>query len=143
MSISPKEFENVSALSGVGRFSHFVKRVADWEELWSLRSPDGWVLRGDEGGGEYVPVWPRAEYALACATDIWADCAPAPIALDEWFAKWTPGMAKDGRRVEVFPTPFASGLVLAPEELAQALREECARYGDYDDCDGGPGGTGP
>jgi hypothetical protein len=62
-----KEFESVLALSGSERYAYFVKRVADWAELWSLKTEDGWVLAGDDAGHELVPIWPHQRFAMACA----------------------------------------------------------------------------
>ncbi len=67
--ISDAEFAAVCALPAAERYAHFVKQVADGEEVWSLRNADGWVLSGNEAGDELVPVWPHARYAEACAID--------------------------------------------------------------------------
>jgi hypothetical protein len=38
------------SLSGLERYAYFVKKAADWEEIWSLKTEDGWVLAGDDQG---------------------------------------------------------------------------------------------
>src|SRR5882724_9595574 len=97
-----KEFESVVQLPPEKRYEYFVKKVADWEELWSLWS-DGWALMGDKGHGEAVPVWPHALFAEASAVGEWLGYAPKRIALEEWLNKWIPGMEIDHRAVAVFP----------------------------------------
>ena len=36
MKVSPKQMEAVFALPGPRRFEHFVKTIADWQEVWGL-----------------------------------------------------------------------------------------------------------
>ena len=48
--MNEKEVENVISLPAEGRYEYFIKRVADWEVVWSLGNEDGWVLAGDDGG---------------------------------------------------------------------------------------------
>ena len=58
LNVSDREFAAVSALPPAERYAHFVKRAADTEEVWSLRSRDGWALAGDSAR-QLIPVWPH------------------------------------------------------------------------------------
>ncbi len=126
--VSDKEYESVILLSGEKRYSYFVKKVADWEEVWSLRNQDGWVLAADAFGSQVIPVWPHERYAQACLTQEWQDCTPAVIDLDAWMKRWIPGMIQDGRRIAVFPTPDDKGVVVEPIRLQTDINEECEQY---------------
>ncbi|MBK6907477.1 MAG: DUF2750 domain-containing protein [Rhodocyclaceae bacterium] len=129
--LSQKELESVSRLSIEARLAHFVKRVADWEEVWSLRNSEGWVLTLATEGQEAAPFWPHPAYATACAQDIWVDCEPQAIDLAAFMEKWLPGLAKEKKVVAVFPAPSSSGALIHPESLLQALVTECREsYGD-------------
>lgn len=125
--LSDKELCAVIQLPDVRRYEYFVKRVADWEVLWSLKSDSGWVLAADDEGRQLVPVWPHAQFASACATSNWAGAVATPIDLRVWLERWTPGMTGDARYVAVFPVPSGKGVVVLPERLAQDLREERAQ----------------
>jgi hypothetical protein len=118
-----KEVAAVFKLSGPERYSHFVRRVADWGEIWSLDDDGGWKLLGDDAGGELVPVWPAAAFARALCVGEWAGCRPRAIPMDDWLEKWTPGMARDGRKVAVLPTPEGRAVAVEPERLAADIRE--------------------
>jgi hypothetical protein len=122
--INAKEISSVLALPAPRRFEYFVKRVADWREVWSLRNEDGWVLASDDSGCELVPVWPHSEYARACANNEWIGTEPYAIDLGAWLDKWTPGMVRDGRKVAVFPSPASKGVVVGPEHLADSIEDE-------------------
>jgi hypothetical protein len=126
--MSDDEFHSVVRLPGPGRYSYFVKKVADWEDIWSLRNADGYVLARDPDGTELVPVWPHPRLAEACARGEWENCEPVAIPLETWTARWIPGMEKDGRKVAVFPTPEDKGVVATPRQLLDDLHAECKRY---------------
>lgn len=119
--VNDHQFAAVSASSGPDRYGHLVEHVADAGEVWSLRGPDGWALLADDDGRELVPVWPHPRYAVACAVGTLAGTEPASIPLDRWLEGWTPGIAKDGRLVAVFPTPAGAGVVVPPERLRDDL----------------------
>lgn len=126
--VTDREFAAVSALPGPDRYSHFVGQVADREEVWGLRGPDGWVLAADDDGRPLVPIWPHARYAEACAAGAWAGAAPEAIPLDRWMDAWLPGLTRDGRGVAVFPVPGGSGVPVDAVRLAADLSEALEQY---------------
>ena len=126
--INDKEFDAVSGLPFQRRYEYFVKRVADWETVWSLVKDAGWVLVGDSECHEVVPVWPHERYAAACAIDGWAGALPRSIRLDDWLNKWLPGIERDQRLVVVFMTPGSKGAVVTVEALKADLEEELRNY---------------
>jgi len=124
--INDAEYKGVTSLTGQERYSHFVRRVADWEELWGLRTSEGWVMVGDDSGNQMIPVWPHERYAKSYAIDDWADATPTVIELEAWMARWLPGMTRDGVQVAVFPVTSEkmSGVVVLPERLRKDLEAE-------------------
>ncbi|MBA3945262.1 MAG: DUF2750 domain-containing protein [Herpetosiphonaceae bacterium] len=121
--MADQEFASVLGLSGKQRYSYFVKKVADWEHIWSLASEAGWVLAyADER--EVVPVWSHPRFAASCASDEWANHFPRSIPLTMWLERWTPGMVDDRRLVAVFPTPHDKGVVVSPNQLRDDIRDE-------------------
>jgi hypothetical protein len=125
--ISGDEFESVIKLPLGARYEHFIKKVADWKEIWSLWK-DGWVLMGDKDGNEAIPVWPHPMYAEASAVGEWLGCQPKKISLDDWLEQWSPGMAKDKRMVAVFPTAVGETVTVDPLKLKSDLEEELSEY---------------
>lgn len=122
-----KEMENVLKLDGSRRYTHTIKRVADFEEIWGLHANDGWVLVSD-GEHECFPIWPHPEYATLCATNEWAGNEPAAIDLDTWMEKWLPGFEEENKRIAVFPTPQIKGVVVTAERFKEDLNDEIALY---------------
>ena len=133
--INDAEFRGVTSLDAAGRYSHFVRQISDFEEVWGLRTPSGWVLMGDDDGRQVIPVWPHRRYAQAFISDAWADAEAVPIDLREWLQRWLPGMTRDGHRVAVFPIVNETGqrgTVVAPEKLQRDLEQELGQYESHD-----------
>lgn len=126
--VNDREFAAVSALPGPARYSHFIGQVADWEEVWGLAGPSGWVLAADDDGQQLMPVWPHARYAAACAAGAWAGAVPEAIPLGRWLEAWLPGLVRDRRGVAVFPVPGGAGVPVEAQRLAADLSEALEQY---------------
>ena len=124
----PKQFESIIALSGEERYEHFIARVSDWEEVWSLKNQQGFVSFGDSEENKGIPFWPHPDYASALATGEWSDCQPQRIELETLLSRWLPGMKKDGVLAAIFPTPRGKGIMVDPEELGSDIWKECEQY---------------
>lgn len=58
MRISQKQIDAVIALEGTKRYKHFIKVIADTQEVWGLYK-DGWALAGTEDNQKYFQCGPR------------------------------------------------------------------------------------
>ena len=128
MPVSRAELEGVLKLPANERYGHFIKRVADFEEAWGLRSPDGWATAGDDFETIHFPLWPHREYAKACASGPWSDSEPESIPLDDLLRKLLPKLQREGTPVAVFPTPSGKGVAVSAAELSQHLAHELENY---------------
>ena len=118
------EFESVFSLPAPGRYSHFIKRVADWGKLWTLSDCEGFALASDAEGIQAIPVWPHERYATASAVDHWAKYLPEAIPLEEWMVDWIPGLIKDSQMVAVFPNREGKSAIVTPDRLRIDLLSE-------------------
>lgn len=125
-----KEFESVTALPPAERYSYTIKRVADWETLWSLAEKGQWALSGDDKGRELVPVWPHERFARACATGGWGGHEPQQIELPIWMERWIPGLQQENRLISVFPvfSERGRGAVVPPDQFREDLEAELELY---------------
>jgi hypothetical protein len=126
--LTDKEYEAVVELPASDRYMHLIKRCADWEFIWGLRSDEGWVLASEDGGRECAAVWPHSRYAEACATGNWAGASAAAIEIHEWIDRWLSGLEGDDRLVEAFRTGQRRGLIVSPGQMREDLLEELANY---------------
>jgi len=129
--LSQRQFEALIQCDAAKRYRYALKRIADWEDIWSLYGADGWVASQQANGPEIVPIWPHPQYAAYCANAEWGDTEPRVIFLDDWQVKWLPGLSKDGRLIQVFPVPSvvgSNGPVVSPERMKQDLDAEPEWY---------------
>jgi hypothetical protein len=66
-----REFEAVLSLLSQRRYAYLLKRVVDWERIWSLGTEEDWALSSDDEGQELAPVWPHERFVAACAEGSW------------------------------------------------------------------------
>ena len=48
--ITKQEFDAIIRLSPEERYAYFIKRICDWEQIWTLYSDDNLVLNEDKKG---------------------------------------------------------------------------------------------
>lgn len=96
---SQKQVAALLKLGAEERYGHLVRRVADFEEAWSLRSPRGWATLADDSGQLMFPLWPHAEYAAACLVLGDPDETPAPIELEHLLDVLLPRFISDGTMI--------------------------------------------
>ena len=82
------------------KYEYFIKKIADFEEVWALKDEEGWATLGKENS-TFFPVWPKKEFADICITDEWADYYSESIELDDFLECWLQGLKEDGIRVTV------------------------------------------
>jgi len=120
----PSEVDAVLRARPEKRYAYFVKRVADWEEVWGLRNADGWVMSATDAGQQVAPFWPFRPFAERAAVGSWSNTWPERIALHAFLDRWLPGLAGDGRRVCVLPDEHGQGATVAPAMLKADIEEE-------------------
>ena len=126
--MNPPQFESVLDLSSADRRSHFVGKVADWEELGGVRTEEGWLVPITPENLEYFPVWPHPEYAQKITDEHFPGHSATRISIDEFLSKWLPTFKTDNVKVAVFPNKEWVFWVMEPEDLQQCLEEEMAQY---------------
>jgi hypothetical protein len=127
MKVNPKQMEAVLALPGVKRFEHFIKVIADWQEVWGLYQ-DGWALAAADDGTPVFPLWPAKEYAQVCAVNEWKGYEPRSIGLSDFREVLLPKLKLDGVLPGVSFTPTSKGVTPSVDELKLALETELLNY---------------
>jgi hypothetical protein len=127
MKVNPKQMEAVLALPGIKRFEHFIKVIADWQEVWGLYQ-DGWALAAADDGTTVFPLWPAKEYAQVCAANEWSGYEPRSISLRDFTEVLLPKLKLDGVLPGVFFTPTSKGVTPSVDDLKSALETELQNY---------------
>ncbi|WP_299516242.1 DUF2750 domain-containing protein [uncultured Rummeliibacillus sp.] len=121
-----KEIEVVSTLPASKRYEYFIKKVADFEEVWGLFD-DGWAISEDDNGNPLMPFWPKKEFANLCAVDDWKNYKAEKIELEDFMQEWLPGMKVDGIKPSIFWNNVDSS-VLDIDTLFLDLADELKKY---------------
>jgi hypothetical protein len=126
MQLSPQQIQAVLALKGPERYKHFIKQVADHQEVWGLYA-DGWAMAGSDTGEQLLPFWPAAEYATACAVRDWADYEPRSLTVEEFY-ELLDTLEDDDVLPAIFYTPADKGVVPTHDQLRDDLLAELENY---------------
>lgn len=123
------EIQAVLGLSGEERYDYFLSSVVEEREIWILVNGDNRFLKihSEDGGLDYLPVWPSADFALAYAKGS-GDLVPKSLSLPDFFRKWVPGLTKDSVEVGVFPGADETIWITEPSELQSDLQDELSSF---------------
>jgi hypothetical protein len=122
------EVEKISALKPFDRYQYTVKKVADFELIYTLAHEDGtWALAEVEGK-TIVSLWPAIVYAQANATNVWADYKPLAILLDELLSTRLKSFEENGFLINVFSKLGKTGFIVSSDEFRADLEEELENY---------------
>lgn len=74
-SYSLAEYRSNQPLPAKKRYEYFIKKIANFEGVWSLYADD-WATTTDKEGRVLIPFWPNKEFAKVCAIDSWKNYKP-------------------------------------------------------------------
>lgn len=77
------------------KYSYFISKVSDFEEVWGLYN-ESWAVLGNNEKEDILPFWPEREFAIIAADELWKDYSPKSIDLSDFIEKYLVGMCKDG-----------------------------------------------
>ena len=126
--MNEKQFESVQSLDSNARFQHFVSKVADWEQLWTVKSDEGWLVPVAPEGFEYFPVWTHPEYAQKITDLNFPGLKAEEISLQEFLSHWLPLLQDDDVKVAVFPNREWTFWCIEADDLMAELVEEMRQY---------------
>lgn len=95
-----QETEHILKLDNEKKYEYFIKKIAAYGEVWSLKDKDGWASLGADDK-MYFPVWAKKEYADLCISDEWEGYESETIDVSDFAEMWIPGLKKDNIRITV------------------------------------------
>ena len=125
MTICDEEARRIAALPAEQRYDYFVNEVADRGEAWGLYD-EGWAMAVTDEGQPVFPLWPRREYALLCATDVWDQYQARSILIDKLLNSILPGLEQENSLPGVFFLAQGRGVTPSVGELVNDLRSRLA-----------------
>ena len=127
MPITKQEINSVIKLSPKQRYEYFIKKVADYEELFTAKENGKWLIT--EGGGyNFFMLWSSEEYANLFIKEGWEGCVSAKITLDEFMENIIPIIKEEELLLSIFALGGKSGFVVSLDEFKRDLSEELDKY---------------
>ena len=123
-----KQFEAVLALDTFERYNYFVNKVSDWEQLWGVKSDEGWLVPVAPEDFEYFPLWPHPEYAQTITDINFPGHKAVEISTKVLLEHWLPLFEQDKVKVAVFPNKEWTFWCIEPNDLKEELLNEMAQY---------------
>ncbi|WP_144558354.1 DUF2750 domain-containing protein [Shouchella miscanthi] len=121
------EIEKTMRMNSQKRYEYFIKKVSDYEEVWSLRNEQGWVTSKLDNGSTSLNFWPTKEHAELCAMKEWKKTVAVSIDLEEFIDSWLPGIDNDGVSVSIFFNNKDS-ITVPVKEILNDLEQELENY---------------
>mgnify|MGYP002284679668 FL=1 len=126
-----KKIENIFKLSAKERFSYFVRKLTDLEEVCGLSEGTEWALLWDNYNNKLFPVWPEKDFAEICANGPWNSYIPKLIKLEDFISKLSIKLDSEEINYAVFLTTENKGIIISPKELCEVLEMEIEQE-EYD-----------
>jgi hypothetical protein len=125
--INRNKANNIMSSSAEERYNYFIRKVADFQEVWGLYN-EGWAMLADNKEQTIIPFWPEEAFAKLCVGGAWENYEPKKIELNIFLEKWLPGMRNDGKFVGIFYNTDGKGIVVQPDKLLENIQEELDQY---------------
>jgi len=128
MKIHPKEIENVLKLEPFERYKYFIRKVADFEEFWTIVDDKGDLGVSIVNNKTLISVWTAEDFIKSTLKDNWKNHAPIKMTLDDFEELITPIILENNYLIAVFPVNNKSGFIVTFDEFVKDLNEELEQY---------------
>ncbi|WP_303850144.1 DUF2750 domain-containing protein [Apibacter mensalis] len=123
-----QKFDNVSKLEPLDRYKYFIKKIADFEELWTILDVNNDYALSDVEEYTLISFWPEEEFVFSNLDKEWKDCRPVKIDLDELYNTIFPIIEANKYLLNIFPINGRTGFVVDLIEFKRDLEEELENY---------------
>lgn len=127
--IRQEEVNSVSTMGAFDRYRYFIKKVADYDEIWILKDKlDNYALSEVEGN-ILLPFWSAKEFVQSCLNGEWEHYKPVKVTLDEFETNLLSLINEKKYLIDVFPVDNKAGFVVTVDEFLNDLNNELNNYG--------------
>lgn len=129
LQLSDRQAEAVLGKDSATRHRYFVKKTAEWQQLWGAKKGDDWLVPQSTDNAHYFPLWPHPKCAERTLTAHFPGYEAKEISLLALIDYWLPLFGQNRVKAAVFPNENWDYTRVEPEALSQQLRRELARFG--------------
>lgn len=126
--LNEQAIKTISELEPYKRYQYFIKKIADFEELWLLIDENDDIVYSEIENELIVPFWSNEEFTDSCVNGAWRNCTPTKVTLEDLGVKVLSFLRQKKALVDVFPVDNKSGFVVSIEEFLRDLDEELKNY---------------
>ncbi len=128
MTLNKMEIENVSKLDTFKRYKYFIKKVADFEELWTLIDENSDFALSEIDNHFFISFWTAEEFIKSNLDNGWKNHTPLKMSLNYFEENVMPVIQENNYLINVFPVNGKSGFVVSINEFVRDLNEELENY---------------
>jgi Protein of unknown function (DUF2750) len=122
--LNKQHYDSIMLLPAPKRYQYFVKRAADWKQVWTIQGDKGWLTAADDSGILHLPLWPHPFFAEMCTTGDWSTARVVPIEVHDLINKVLPQLISDEQMVSIMPTSTGRDIPVNPDRLRADLLAE-------------------
>lgn len=124
-----KEIQHVLALASSQKYTYFISKIADWEQVWSVGDGQNLATSWDDEKHLSLPLWAAKAYVELCLTDEWANFTPMQFSLEHLMTEILPDMHEANISVALMMQPDGRKTpVYNAAALLADLKKECQQY---------------
>ena len=131
MEISKQEFEAITKLVPEKRYDYFIKRICDWEQVWTLYDDDCIILNEDKKGDLFILLFPFEPFAsyYAIRTEGMRNAVCKSYSIEDFFGSFLEKLLSNNiTKALVFPIPNGFGLNVPIKTIKEDVNEELENY---------------
>lgn len=128
MSLNKIAVEHISKLTPINRYKFFIKRIADFEEMWTIIGTDGEFALSKIDKHTLVSFWSDEPFIKSNLTDSWKKCISFKLSLEDFNNTFFKLVSDNNYLMNIFPVNGKSGFVVNLEEFVRDLNEELEQY---------------
>ena len=131
MEISKQEFEAITKLVPEKRYDYFIKRICDWEQVWTLYNDDCIILNEDKKGDLFILLFPFEPFAsyYAIKTEGMQNAVCKSYSIKDFFGSFLEKLLSNNiTKALVFPIPNGFGLNVPIKTIKEDVNEELENY---------------
>ncbi len=123
-----KEIENILKLEPQKRYEYFIRKIADFEELWTIVDENEDYAISSVDGKTLISFWSAEEFISSNLDGEFSDCKPIKLSLNDLADNVLDYIGEHGHLINVFPINGRSGFIVDLEEFSRDLSEELKNY---------------
>lgn len=128
MKLSEKEIQSVSKLKPFERYQYLIKKVADFDKLWTVVDDNGDIALSDIEDKTFITFWTAEPFIESNLIRGWKNCKPFKLTLDDLEKTVIPLIEESEYLINAFPVGGKSGFILSLNEFIRDLNEELEHY---------------